>query len=362
MSGMNKTHDGMGLPAVGLTQKSKRWLNASSSLKKQSGVALLMAVVAVAFITLIAVAMASEQNQVLRRVQNTVSIDTAWQFALSGEQLVGLSLRQEFEDGVKRNKHYDYDEPIWKVKRTFPIPDMDGMISGRITDMSDRFNINNLVDLEGELHEPSYKAFQALIAKLNLPSELAPALADWLDFDLEERENGAEYAYYENSDPPIKIANYDFKNVQELKQVRGFTEIITDENGEDKTVLEILEPYITVLPIGSPLNVNRAKDEVLKAYLPHLDQDAFDALIRGRPFESFDQFKTDINNKNKPDKKGKVKPVDYSKLPEMSVKSEYVAIDVVVTLGEINTRLKSILRRDADLGTIHVVQRLKGKN
>lgn len=333
-----------------------------SALHRQSGVALLMAVVAVAFVALIAVAMLSEQNQVLRRVQNTVYVDTAWQFALSGEQLVGLSLKQEFDDGVKTNKHYDYDEPIWGATRTFPIPDVGGSISGKVTDLSDRFNLNNLVNLNGEVHEPSYKAFQALLRTLNLPSELAPALADWLDFDLEKRDNGAEEAYYLNAETPKQMANYQLKNLQELKQVRGFNEVVTDGNGETKTVIDVLEPYVTVLPIGSSLNVNRADEKVLHAYLPHLDDDAFEALINGRPFESFEQFKTDINNKNKSDKKGKVKPVDYSKLPEMSVKSEYIAVEVVVILDDKPTTLKSILRRDADLGTINVVQRLKGRS
>lgn len=331
-------------------------------LQQQKGIALLMAIVAVAFVTLISVAMLAEQNQVMRRVQNTISTDTAWQYALSGEQLVGLSLKQEFDEGVKKNEHYDYEEPIWTAKRMLPIPDAGGMISGQIADLSGKFNLNNLVDLQGDVHEPSYKAFKALLERLNLPSELAPALADWLDFDLEQRDNGAEEQYYLNIETPIRIANYELRNLQELKQVRGFTELVTDEEGETKTVIEVLEPYVTVLPVGSALNVNRASDAVLKAYLPHLDDSAFTALLRGRPFESFEQFKTDINNKNKPDKDGKVKPVDYSKLSEMSVKSEYVEVDVVVTLGEISTSLKSILRRDADLGTINVVQRLKGKN
>lgn len=330
--------------------------------QRQSGVALLMAVVAVAFVALIAVAMLSEQNQVLRRVQNTIQVDTAWQFALSGEQLVGLSLKQEYDQGLKDDKNYDYDEPIWSATRTFPIPDMDGMISGKIKDLSDKFNVNNLVDLQGEIHEPSYKAFQALLENLNLPSELAPALADWLDFNLEEMENGAEEAYYANSDTPKQIANYELKNLQELKQVRGFNEVVTDENGESKTVMELLEPYITVLPIGSALNVNRADEKVLQAYLPHLDKDAFENVMNSRPFENFEQFKTDPNNKNKPDNDGRVKPVDYSKLPEMSVKSEYVDVEVQVRLGETHTLLKSILRRDADLGTINVVQRLKGRS
>lgn len=330
--------------------------------QRQLGVALLMAVVAVAFVALIAVAMLSEQNQILRRVQNTIQVDNAWQLALSGEQLVGLSLKQEFDNGTKENKNYDYDEPIWTVTRTFPIPDMDGVISGKIQDVSDRFNINNLVDYNGEIHEPSYKAFQALLEALNLPSELAPALVDWLDFDLEEMDNGAEEAYYLNADTPKQIANYGLKNLQELKQIRGFNDIVSDDNGEEKTVIEVLEPYITVLPIGSTLNVNRADEKVLKAYLSYLDKEAVDNLINNRPFETFEQFKTDPNNKNKPDKNGKVSPVDYSKLPEMSVKSEYVEVEVLVTLGETSTTLKSILRRDAGLGTINVVQRLKGRS
>ncbi len=159
----------------------------------------------------------------------------------------------------------------------------------RILDEGSRINLNAMPG--------------AILAKLPglLPEELA-ALLDWRDLDDETREGGAEDAYYMALPEPYHIANGRFETREELRLVKGFS--------------EIYDSLAEVVTVYGPLNVNTAAIDGLDALLASRGVDKFTAqfilneliLHRGEPVDRLEEWKKkmpsmteEVFNKIRPD-------------------------------------------------------------
>jgi len=107
---------------------------------------------------------------------------------------------------------------------------------------------------------------ERLLETLDLPAELAPAIADWIDRDDDARDHGAERAWYDGAVVP---ANAPLRSLGELAFVRGF----------DADLVERLRPFLTVTSEGR-VNPNTAPREVLEAWLA--DPARVDAIVATR--------------------------------------------------------------------------------
>jgi type II secretory pathway component PulK len=103
-----------------------------------------------------------------------------------------------------------------------------------------------------------------LVAELDLPADLVPAIEDWIDGDDEERAGGAERSWYAGRPGAVTPANEPLRSLGELGLVRGF----------DVDLLARLRPFLTVTGEGR-VNPNTASPEVLAAWLgdPHRVRD-----------------------------------------------------------------------------------------
>lgn len=120
--------------------------------------------------------------------------------------------------------------------------------------------------------------FVLLLQALDLPTEILPAVLDWLDADNEPRyPNGAEDEFYSLREPAYRAANRRFEEVSELRLVRGVTE----------EIYETLRPFVTVLDNPTPINVNTAAPEVLMSLAPGMDRSAAELLVRSRAVQPF---------------------------------------------------------------------------
>jgi len=202
----------------------------------------------------------------------------ARQRQLSNEHAQALLIVQAGVDWVravlsddKRRSVVDHLGEPWAL-RLPPMPVDNGELAGHIEDQQGAFNLNNLVT-NGKLDLAQLERLKRLLSLLDLPADLAPALADWLDSDSEvQPQGGAEDAYYLSLDPPYLPANRPLLDVEELAQVRGF----------DAAVRARLKPYVTALPAATAINVNTASAEVLAAVIEGLDLAAARDLVAGR--------------------------------------------------------------------------------
>lgn len=301
------------------------------SLRRQGGIAIITAVAVAALVAALAAALAFRHNIWLRQVENQQDIAQARGVARSAIDLSRLTLQ-----GDRRQNTYDHAREPWAI----PIPDLPverGHAGGRLRDAQGGFNLNNLINDGGVVSSGDLAAFQRLLTELNLSPDLANALLDWQDADSETRyPGGAEDREYLARTPARRAANRRLFDLDELRQVQGF----------DDEVMKKLEPFVTVLPVQTAVNVNFASTEVLLAVLPGLDRGTAQGLaqrVKTKPFESFEEMKGQL-----PDAAIGQAEGDRPLMNRISVETNYFYSDVDARFGRVSIAYRALLERSSD--------------
>lgn len=224
-----------------------------SSRRQQRGVALLVAILLVALGTIIAAAMAYSNAMTARRAAATFGFDQALLVAQGGEALAAYGLTQQ----LKMNPPYIGPGQAWSQ----PLPPTEvapGVtLEASMEDLQGRFNINNLVNNDGETPNPTAIAvFQRLLQRLGMDPKWAYYVLDWIDQDSTPTSpDGAEDSVYMEMDPPYRTPNLPVTSTSELMALPGFTRADFDR----------LAPHIVALPIGTKVNICSADPYVLDA-------------------------------------------------------------------------------------------------
>jgi general secretion pathway protein K len=125
----------------------------------------------------------------------------------------------------------------------------EAFLAGQIIDLQSRMNVVNLVQ-DGKLHEPSQLAFARLFELLSLPAGELTALAENLRL---AQDSGARQ---EGDAAPAPAPNAPLWP-QEVDQLAWL--------GVSPRSLAALRPFITLLPVRTPVNLNTAPAEVIYA-------------------------------------------------------------------------------------------------
>lgn len=298
----------------------------------QDGVALITALLITALVTVIAVAMASDQQLDIRRTANIMDTDRAYLFGLGVESWAKEILLRD----AKNSQTDDLTEDWAQVLP--PLSVEGATVSGHIVDMTGRFNLNDLVQHD-KADTVSINEFQRLLTAVGLNPDLAMAVVDWIDPDSQVRfPGGAEDAQYMNLTPPYRAANRPMVSPSELLLVKGF-----DEKSYRK-----LAPYVSALPEPTQINVNTASAPVLMAVVPGLNEAEAKGIV--------DDLKKD-GFKKPGDFKKRVS--SYTVSPNISVKSNYFLASSETHFGRGRMQLYSLLERATD-GKVITVTRSEG--
>jgi general secretion pathway protein K len=220
----------------------------------QRGAALILVLLIVALATTLATFMVTQQNFWQRQVES--------QFERGQARRVGGAAidwaRAVLADDARMNATDNANE-LWATR--LPAMTVDtGEVNGQIEDRQGLYNLNNLVN-NNVTSEADVAQFKKLLVLLNLPDDLADALADWIDADGDTRNpGGAEDTYYLSLPNPYRAANRPLTEIGELVLVKGY----------DPATIERLRPFVTALPLRGPVNVNFAPPEVLVAISTNL--------------------------------------------------------------------------------------------
>lgn len=216
-----------------------------------------------------------------------------------------------------------------------PLPVQGGALQGGVEDLQGRFNLNDLRAKNGRTDPAALTVFRRLLAALGLDTNLAAAVADWVDADDQVTEpGGAESGYYAALDPPYAPANAPFVSVTTLRLVRGVT----------PAVYARLVPYVSALPVTTPVNINTAPAPVLAAVVPDLDIAEARRLAtqRGKNgFASVQQF-TDLVHRK----------IAFP----VSLKSQFFLLAVTTTIGSTRLSMYSVIYRN-DQGVTQAIAR-----
>jgi general secretion pathway protein K len=241
-------------PAIG---RSRRIGDGVPSPRQQRGVALLVAILLVAFGTIIAAAMAYNNAMTARRAVATFEFDQALLAAEGAESLAAYALQQTF----KENLTYTAAGQPWS--QALPASEVTPGVTleASLEDLQGRFNINELVLTDGNTpNTAAITAFQRLLTSLNLDPKLAYYIVDWIDKNTEPMDpDGAEDSVYMEMDPPYRTPNLPITSTSELLAMPGVT----------RAAFDTLAPYIVALPLGVQINTCDAPALVLDALTGH---------------------------------------------------------------------------------------------
>lgn len=309
--------------------------------RRQSGVALVTALIIVALVTVITVSAASEQQLELRRTANVIEGDRAYLFALGAEAWATQVLSKD-----ARDNQIDHGEETWNTKIA-DLPVEGATVSGTVEDVQGRFNLNNLVDSQGQRSAIDVRLFQQLLSNLELDTELADAVVDWIDADIDATlPRGAEDSAYLGMKTPYRAANQRFTSASELRLVAGF----------DQEICEKLRPFVTALPAHEvPININTAPPEILRILAAGISEAEAKEMVTTREDGPFNDVEAFLNHPVLAPRKADVVT------DRISVNSQYFMVHISTRFGRGRTELSSLLQRASDnSGKVTVVMRAQG--
>ncbi|MGH8222125.1 MAG: type II secretion system minor pseudopilin GspK [Woeseiaceae bacterium] len=287
---------------------------------RNRGVALITAMLITALATIVAADLAWDNALDVRRTMVLMNRDQALQVALGAEELVVDVLRQDLEDSQTDHlgEFWAGDLPV------FPIEG--GEVWGRIEDLQGRFNVNNLVDRDGNIDQAAVEEFRRLLRALELDPRFAGIAADWIDLNQDAGfPDGAEDPIYTGFTPPYRSANQMLTSVSELAALEGM----------DKATFDRLRPHITALPGQTTINVNTATGPVLQALDENMSPSDVEGLLAERENGGFGDIGNTFASLVPPD-------VLNTRLDETT---DYFQLRVVVRIDTVRITLYSTLQR-----------------
>ncbi|MGS5087836.1 type II secretion system minor pseudopilin GspK [Hydrogenophaga sp. A37] len=268
--------------------------------RHQRGVALLMALLIVAVVTVLA-------SAILWRVDIWVTQVNVLRDARQSHRLVmgGVDwARSVLYERQRQRVGKDYLGEAWAT-RVPPIPVAGGEISGQMFDEQAKFNMAWL--LAGDPY--AWGQYERLLRALELSPALAGSLRSALSGKVNERVR--------------------YMGLASLEGILGYT----------PEVIEKLDKYITLLPrTDSKLNVNTAPLELIYAFVPGLSFEQAKAIVDRRaakPFDFTPDFYTLLS--------GEVR--DTFRTDAISVRSDFFKVEVHTTFEQGRASAVALLRR-----------------
>lgn len=283
------------------------------------GVALITALLITALASLVAANLAWDNALDVRRTMVLLNNDQAVQVALGAESWVVGILHQDLQES-----DIDHLGEIWAIQLPgFPIEG--GDVTGTIIDLQGRFNVNNLIDDNGEVEKESLERFRRLLQALEIDPRFAGLAADWMDRDAEASfPDGAEDSIYTSILPPYRSPNQSLTSASELAALEGM----------DRQSFRILRPHITALPGRTNVNVNTATGAVLQSLDENMSASDVEGLISERESAGFADIQTAFSSLVTPDV-----------LNTLEDKTNYFQLKVVVRIDTVRVTLYSLLQR-----------------
>jgi general secretion pathway protein K len=306
-----------------------------SLLLRQRGAAILVAMLIVALAATAAASLLQQLDLALRQTETARSYEQAMWVLRGGLQWARSILAQD-----ARTSTLDHGGELWASG--LPTTQIEqGAIGGEIRDQQGLFNLNNLAR-NGSSSAPDIAAFKRLLQVVGLDTDLADAIADWIDADEEPlTPRSAEDAYYLRQAVPYRAANRPIVEIGELLRVRGVNE----------AAVARLRAVATALPDRTAVNVNLAPPEVLVAVVIGLTLPEARVLASERaekPFHDLEDFRRRLPRR-------KLLWGDDT----LTVASDFFLVQGRAQVGSADVRMEALLRRRSEPMPAIVWQRMR---
>lgn len=298
----------------------------------QQGTVLISVLLLFAIGSFIAIEITYRQQIDIKRTLTVFSVSQAKEYVSGAEQIARYGLAQDLKSDNSQADKMDHDSETWGMALSQPVEG--GLIVGKLSDLQGRFNLNWLATTEKARLQDRKKAFINLLSQLKIPKKgtpqgIADQLVDWLDEDSTPIfPEGKEDQEYMIEPLPRRSGNRLLTEVSELLILPAMTL-------ED---LELLAPYVTVLPPKVGLNLNSVSEIVLGSF----ECVAANTVVNSRPPKGYLKV-SDAMRFKKDGNCSKAKegfPVPYD------VRSEFFQLEAASEVNGKTVKVKSILYRD----------------
>ncbi len=213
----------------------------ASPLKSERGVALVLVMWALVFLSVLAANFASSMRVQATITRNGIDQTQAYYAARAGLEIGMARVLQRFDfvrrhgtrnaDQIQGNIRQTPDEEkseeeldeekaakIWRIDGSPNVAEMEGAaLRVYITNEGGKIDLNHS---GGAVIRNLLEQWGVDKGDIDI---MVDSLTDWRDADNMHQLNGAEDDYYQKLDPPYTAKNADFSSVEELMRVRGFT-------------------------------------------------------------------------------------------------------------------------------------------
>lgn len=237
-------------------------------LKKIKGGALLTALFIMTLVAIVATAMSTRLQLDIYRTRLIITHDKLY---LASQAITFWSLNELNNKNNKFTKLNDQGMVATFPKNMGSIYDR-VQLSGGLYDLQARFNLNNL--LEKKFNLPFISLVGKIAPNVNNTDKinLVMALKKWLmNYDLSQGKD-TYTAYYYSQKPAYNPAHQLMKSSSEFRLVKDIS---------SSTYLA-LEPFITVLPETTPININTAPKKILMSLGNGISEAHANELIMAR--------------------------------------------------------------------------------
>ena len=301
--------------------------------QKNRGVALITAMLISTLATLVAANLSWDNALDVRRTMTLLNRDQALQVGLGAESWIASILLQD-----KQDSDVDHLAEIW-AQELPGLPIDGGEVFGKIEDLQGRFNINNLVDDQGQTHQPAVEQFQRLLIALDLDPRFAGVAADWIDGDDSPSfPDGAEDGIYTGMLPPYRTANQGLTSVSELAAIEGM----------DRVIFNVLEPHIAALPGNTKINVNTATPAVLLSLDENMTTADVESLLSEREAGGFGDMQSTFTPLVQPDVLANL----------LTENTQHFRLKVVVQIDTVRVTVNTLFFRGSQGGVTPILRSL----
>ena len=252
--------------------------------RQQRGAAILMAMIIVTLVVTLAAGMVWQQWRAVQvEAAERARTQSAWILggALDWARLI---LREDARSGRPTALSEPWAVPLAEARlSTFLAADKDNtddapdaFLSGLIADAQARYNLRNLIGLEGKVLPTELAALERLCQAIGVSSDVATRIAEGLRDALAPPAASGAGA----------TASLLPRSVSQLAWL-----------GVDPQTVRRIEPYVVLLPKPTPVNVNTAAREVLVAAVKGLDLATAERLMQVRqrtPFKSLQEVEAQV--------------------------------------------------------------------
>jgi len=236
-------------------------MNSQSKQSKERGAAILITLVVVTMASVMGLAMIERSQESVARTQALMDRSTVDRLSDGMVLLAKRNLADWQANGNRLPSGIDLSE--WTPPYQVP----GGVVQGRLIDLSGRLNLNALLHPEPEKRLFAQQVLERLLISLNLNQRLAAEIAAWLQ---RPRTEGA-------------AGRLPLIHISELIEMPGM----------DRQSLEVLSPWVSVLPTPEFLvNINQTTPRMLASLMGSLTLTGAQQLQGDAPFERIEDLWT----------------------------------------------------------------------